>query len=245
MATVFQDWLDRYEGDGTNPTIPASTVVLLRDSTAGLETLMLRRNSKLSFAEGMWVFPGGRIDEEDHSTGPDASRDEYAAACAAAVREAAEEADVSVDPDSLIHYAHWLPPIQAPKRFSTWFFLAPTPPGPAGDVTVDQGEIMEHQWLSPAATLELHRQRTIELLPPTWMTLHDLQRFATVEEAVSTSREEPVMRFCTRMLKTEAGLAAAWEDDIAYESGDAVAPGNRHRLIMAEDGWILEHGPFG
>ena len=29
---------------------------------AGLETLMLRRNSKLEFAGGMWVWPGGRID---------------------------------------------------------------------------------------------------------------------------------------------------------------------------------------
>ena len=44
--------------------IPAATVVLLRDGADGIETLMLRKNSKIAFA-GMWVFPGGRIDVEE------------------------------------------------------------------------------------------------------------------------------------------------------------------------------------
>ena len=43
--------------EGTPPVL-AATVILLRDAADGLETLMLRRNSKISFG-GMWVFPGG------------------------------------------------------------------------------------------------------------------------------------------------------------------------------------------
>ena len=43
---------------------PASTVVLLRDTTNGLETLMLKRNKALIFAGGAWVFPGGALDPE-------------------------------------------------------------------------------------------------------------------------------------------------------------------------------------
>src|SRR3954452_17627961 len=91
------------------PPIPAATVVLHRDGEAGLETLMLRRNSKLEFAGGMWVWPGGRIDPGDYAGG--APTDEpaalEAAARLAAVREAAEEADLAVDPDSLVWFAHW------------------------------------------------------------------------------------------------------------------------------------------
>ena len=37
-----------------------------RRAPTGVETLMLRRNSKLAFAGGAWVFPGGRIDPEDY-----------------------------------------------------------------------------------------------------------------------------------------------------------------------------------
>ena len=45
--------------------VDAATVILVRDGAEGLETLMLRRNSKLEFVGGMWVFPGGRLDPED------------------------------------------------------------------------------------------------------------------------------------------------------------------------------------
>ena len=44
--------------------IDAATVVVARDSSNGVEVLMLRRNSKIYFG-GMWVFPGGRVDPGD------------------------------------------------------------------------------------------------------------------------------------------------------------------------------------
>ena len=52
---------------GLLPTrsLPAASVILVRDGTAGLEVLMLRRTAKASFAPDAWVFPGGRIDPED------------------------------------------------------------------------------------------------------------------------------------------------------------------------------------
>ena len=52
------------EDSGVAALIPAATVVLLRDGNAGVEVLMLKKNSKITFG-GMWVFPGGKIDAED------------------------------------------------------------------------------------------------------------------------------------------------------------------------------------
>jgi 8-oxo-dGTP pyrophosphatase MutT (NUDIX family) len=46
------------------PARDASTVVLLRDRD-GLETYLMRRASTMAFAAGMYVFPGGRIDDAD------------------------------------------------------------------------------------------------------------------------------------------------------------------------------------
>ncbi len=50
------------------PIHPAATVMLLRDAPdgpAGIEVFMLRRTTKAAFGAGMFVFPGGRVDEAD------------------------------------------------------------------------------------------------------------------------------------------------------------------------------------
>lgn len=58
----------------------AATVVLLRDSTAGPEVLLLRRNAQASNMAGVYVFPGGKLDPEDATLGPDTHLDQPHAA---------------------------------------------------------------------------------------------------------------------------------------------------------------------
>ncbi|MBB1600357.1 MBL fold metallo-hydrolase [Variovorax sp. UMC13] len=47
------------------PVRDAATLLLLRDTPAGIEVLMTRRSDKASFGAGAYVFPGGRIDAGD------------------------------------------------------------------------------------------------------------------------------------------------------------------------------------
>jgi recombination protein RecT len=47
------------------PLRPAATVLLLRDTPAGVEVLMTRRSMTASFAAGAYVFPGGGVDDLD------------------------------------------------------------------------------------------------------------------------------------------------------------------------------------
>jgi glyoxylase-like metal-dependent hydrolase (beta-lactamase superfamily II)/8-oxo-dGTP pyrophosphatase MutT (NUDIX family) len=49
------------------PVRAAATVLLLRDSEAGIEVLMTRRSDTASFAPGAFVFPGGQIDAADEA----------------------------------------------------------------------------------------------------------------------------------------------------------------------------------
>jgi len=49
------------------PVRAAATVLLLRDSEAGIEVLMTRRSDRASFAPGAYVFPGGQIDAADEA----------------------------------------------------------------------------------------------------------------------------------------------------------------------------------
>ena len=45
---------------------PASTVVVLKDSAAGLQVLLVRRHQKAAFMAGAHVFPGGVVEAGDH-----------------------------------------------------------------------------------------------------------------------------------------------------------------------------------
>lgn len=47
------------------PAKPAATVMLVRDAAPGVEVFVLRRTSGAAFAAGMFVFPGGRVDDTD------------------------------------------------------------------------------------------------------------------------------------------------------------------------------------
>ena len=50
-----------------NILIPAATVLVLRDSKQGMEVLMVKRSKRPPFGN-LYVFPGGKIDDHDHSS---------------------------------------------------------------------------------------------------------------------------------------------------------------------------------
>ncbi len=48
------------------PIKPAATVIIVREATSSFEIFMLKRAASASFASGMFVFPGGKVDHDDH-----------------------------------------------------------------------------------------------------------------------------------------------------------------------------------
>ena len=220
---------------GVQAAIPAATVVLLRDGDTGVEVLMLRKNSKITFG-GMWVFPGGKIDAEDYVDGGD---DDQAARNAAA-RETLEETGLTVQPGAFEWFAHWSPPPGPQKRFATWFFAAAVKE--MDDVVIDDGEIKDHAWISPAAALAQHAAGEIDLVPPTWVTLYHLSRYTPAAAMLGHFREHDAKVYSTRVAKDAAGnRVAMWHGDAGYEPWDADADGHRHRLVMATGGFIFEN----
>ena len=99
---------------------PAATVVLLRAGAGGPEVLMVRRHRSSSFMADAYVFPGGRVEASDGEG--------EAAFPVAAARELAEEANLTVDPATLVPFAHWITPSAEGKRFDARFFVAAAPP---------------------------------------------------------------------------------------------------------------------
>lgn len=233
---LFEEWRKQFERDGESLAIPAATVAVLRDGPGGPESLMLRKNSRLAFG-GMWVFPGGRIDEDDH----DGSGDLIAAARNAAAREASEEADIVLDPSDLVHFSYWIPPPIAPKRFATWFFVAEAP---SAEVTIDDREIVHHEWMTPAEAMRRRDTGEIELIAPTWVTLHTLGRFTTVAGALEGLGRRRSRRYETRIGRGERGPVSLWPGDAGYETTDPSVPGPRHRLEITPDGYVFDESGY-
>ncbi len=216
------------------PAIPAATVLLLRDS-AELEVLMLHKTSKIAFG-GMWVFPGGKIDEEDYDT-PD---DHDAAARNAASRETTEEAGITIAKDEFVWFSHWTPPPSTARRYATWFFVTATDED--HEVAVDGGEIQNHQWVNPNEALAQHAKGEIDLAPPTWVSLYQLTKFDRANDAINHLSGLDPRYYQTRVVKAEDGTRVAlWAGDHGYEDWNADTDGDTHRLLMRSGGFEFHH----
>ena len=222
--------------------IPAATVIPLRPGPAGMEVLLLQRNSRGQFGN-MWVFPGGRVDPDDSgSVVGDEAEVELAAARAAAVREAAEEASLDLDPSSLVPLSFWVPPLGGPKRFATWFFLVEVP-NDGNAVVVDQMEIHRSEWMTPATAIARVNAAQMTMAPPTFATLWWLRDHTDTQAATAAARSREPERFSTRMRTHGGVMTALWQGDVAYHDGDMDQAGPRRRLIMDPGSWRIEMHP--
>jgi 8-oxo-dGTP pyrophosphatase MutT (NUDIX family) len=156
--------------------LPAASAILLRDSPAGFEVLVVTRPPR-GFFGGLTVFPGGAVDPEDDSdlarlvvpgdqvdhshrvaalrelaeeTGIALTRQGPASApegTGQPMLEAMQEARVELDGDGLTLVSRWVTPEYAPKRYDTRFYLARADHAP--QVRLDSAELIGHAWVTP------------------------------------------------------------------------------------------------
>lgn len=91
--------IENGDPDNMVPAIPAATLILFRERTDGPpELLLVERSKGMAFAGGAIVFPGGRIDADDHllATRHGHIDTDCAAARVAAIRETIEESGVPI-----------------------------------------------------------------------------------------------------------------------------------------------------
>lgn len=174
----------------------AGTVVLLRDAEPGLQVLLIRRPDRGSFASA-WVFPGGRVEPGDRHPG-EAEGD---AARRAGIRETFEEVGLVVD--DVQPLSEWHPPVEAPTRIRTWFFIGR---GPEQELVPSADEVADVVWVSPSEALERHAAGEWVLFPPTWVTLHQLTVFEDADSALSSGGAGQL--FQTRVL--DEGRTFSW-----------------------------------
>jgi len=190
---------------------PAASVVLLRrggkHGDRALEVLLLKRTEEAKFMPGVWVFPGGSVDDGD---GGDEARFK-----ACAVRELQEEAGIALPPDEeLVLFSRWITPEVVSRRFDAWFFLALAPahtrPRPDGLETTDAA------WFEPAQALAAQAAGELVLAFPTIKQLEALRRFPTSDEALAAHRNAQIEPILPKLIGTAEDNRVVLPDDPSY-----------------------------
>jgi len=228
------------------PLEDACTVVLLRDGVTGLEVLMLERPRASSAFAGAWVFPGGKVDPADRPGPGGRQLADGAAAQVAGLREVAEETGLQLQPRDLVQLSLWTPMQRLPRRFRTWFLIARAP---SAEVALNPGEHDAYAWLAPADALARHAGGAMVLVPPTWVTLHHLGRFATVAQALDRTTAATPFSYESYLLPPgavgDAGPATPGQPAGIMWAGDEchpqpAPPRGRHRITMTSLPWVFE-----
>ncbi len=121
--------------------------------------------------------------------------------------------DLRLALDDVVACAHWITPIVEPRRYDTRFFLARLPDG--CDACIDEGEMTEAIWLTPAEALERFRAGKLPMVFPTVATIESLAPFASVREALSAFRGRPVEPILPRLVRTAEGVTIVVDGDVA------------------------------
>jgi 8-oxo-dGTP pyrophosphatase MutT (NUDIX family) len=184
---------------------PAASIILLRrggkHSDRGLEVLMARRSEAASFMPGVWVFPGGVVENVEDVAGVagEGFDDDERAHRACAVRELQEEVGVKLGADAELYaWSRWITPEVVPVRFDTRFYLALAPPHTAP--YADEAEVSDVDWFNPASALERGAGGEIKLVFPTIKHLESLVPYANAEEALEAAREQVVEPILPRVV---------------------------------------------
>ena len=114
---------------------------------------------------------------------------------------------------------HWVTPELMPRRFDTFFFVAPV--GHDQRCRPDNHETVHGTWINPRTALTENAQGALPLSPPTLVTLHQMLPFADLDtlvaEARSRSWPKPIM---PRLwpLNDGALIIEPWDPDYARET---------------------------
>jgi 8-oxo-dGTP pyrophosphatase MutT (NUDIX family) len=177
-------------------TVPrvAASVIVMRDSDAGPEVLLVQRNPAARFMGGAWVFPGGAV----HDADGDAAR--------TGLRELEEEAGLVIgDAGELVAWSRWITPAQVKIRFDTWFYVARAPDG--AEPKCDGQECVDLRWLRPQDALDAYGRDELLLVFPTIRHLQELSMYESVGKVLDTGRQRRIEPIEPRVVLDQGGVA--------------------------------------
>jgi 8-oxo-dGTP pyrophosphatase MutT (NUDIX family) len=118
--------------------------------------------------------------------------------------------------DRLHYFSHWITPEFLPLRYDVRFFLAEAPE--SQEALHDGIELTEHVWRTPAEILEDSRRGRFNMVLPTLLTIEELRRFGSPEEAIRSTRGRMVEGILTRIQEEDGELVEYTPDGRAFRN---------------------------
>jgi len=127
------------------------------------------------------------------------------------------EGGLELATDLLVPFAHWITPKPRPRRFDTYFYLAPAPE--AQEALHDGAEAVDSIWVEPARAAADGMAKRVKMIFATRFNLLKLARSRSREIAFAAARADPIVAVCPEHRDTPEG--AMW--CIPIEAGYGVA----------------------
>ena len=139
-----------------------------------------------------------------------------------------EAEDLELTFGGLGYFAHWVTPSGEKRRYDTRFFVAELPPGQSA--ALDEREITELRWSTPAEAVAAYRRGELFLPPPTVRTLEEIEDAKTWDQVQveAERRAGSVVTILPKLAVHPAGgfqILLPWDPE--YETTDG-------------DGWVVE-----
>lgn len=118
--------------------------------------------------------------------------------------EALDRLGARVDGSEIEYVAHWITPVQEPRRYDTRFFAAHVPS--QTDFALSQSEMSEGRWMTPESALELHTAGDFPMVFPTIRTLEDVSGFESVDQLLASFGTLEIPAILPRLVVTPTGV---------------------------------------
>jgi len=106
--------------------------------------------------------------------------------------------------DLLVPFAHWITPAIRPRRYDTYFFLAPAPDRQIA--RHDGREAVASVWVAPATAAEDGAAKRVKMIFATRFNLQKLARSTTREAAFAAARADTIVTVCPEYRQSPQGL---------------------------------------
>ncbi|KAN0044558.1 hypothetical protein ACTA71_006076 [Dictyostelium dimigraforme] len=130
-----------------------------------------------------------------------------------------KESGIKLKLDQLYQWARWITPILGPNqthRFDTYFYITPIYQYPKS-CKIDGSENIEMDWFSPEEALEEHKIGKISLPTPTWLTINQLSKCHTIDQAIELAKKRDSLNILYDPIITKPTIVSTTTNMVSQE----------------------------